>query len=320
MTGPSELPRTPWWQVVGVLDEEGEGREFAYTVGLASRGLPELHVTSRPSLGEDPGGDWHFSVHDLGQILNQAAWRLVDGRLEAGDTWEDDFDAGLVTVRFRLDPPGSGAPLEALMAGDAPVHPVRWSLHRTPEGPLAPLAPAALLAATDELAAIRPVLPPEPAPPPGWELGEAVSWAPGQRWGPRTPLVLARAHQLRTISPADLIGVLNLAMALTYRRMTSFATVVAQAAARPAGRSRALEQLLADADDLVAELGVTWGVRAWCAANAWLNDGEEEVFPEPRVREILAEVIRAFLVTVAAEDLMPPEVVVHGAPGRSPAR
>lgn len=312
MAGFNELPTDPWWQVVGVFDDEDQGRDFAYTVGLAARGLPELHIASRPSLGEDPGGDWHFSVRDLGQILNRTAWRLIDGRLGVGDEWEEEYDGGLVTVRFRLDPAGPGEPLEAFEARDAPVHPVRWSLHRAPEGPLTPMTPEAVADAAAELAEVRAGLRPEPAPPPAWSLPPEASWEPEQRWGPRTPLVLARAHQLRAVSPADLIHVLNLAMALSYRRMTSHATVVALAGARPVGRTRALERLVSDVDALVAELGVTWGRAAWQAANRWLNDGEDEEFPEARVRQILTEVIRPFLVTVAAQDLMPLDAVVHG--------
>jgi hypothetical protein len=312
MGGPEELPRRPWWQVIGVLDHEGEGREFAYTVGLAERGLPELHVASRPSLGEDPGADWHFSISDLGGILNHVAWRLADGRLRTGDTWEDELDAGLVTVRFRLDPPQDGASLEAFQAGDAPVHPVRWSLHRPPEGAPTPMEPDALAQAAQELSGVLPVLTQEPAPPPGWELADPVSWGPEQRWGPRTPLVQARAQQLRAIAPADLIGVLNLAMVLGYRTTPSYAVVVALSAARPVGRARALEQLLEDTTALVGELGVSWGVRAWRAANDWINDDDPDPFPEERVREVLAEVIRPYLVCVAAQDLLTPDLVVLG--------
>ena len=48
---------TPFWQVQSVFDPDGTGRDFAYTIGLHTRGLPELHLWARPSLGEDPPGD-----------------------------------------------------------------------------------------------------------------------------------------------------------------------------------------------------------------------------------------------------------------------
>ena len=60
------------FSVQGVFDEEGHGRDFAYTIGLHPLGRPELHLRSRPSHGNDPGGgDWHLSLNDLGHILNK---------------------------------------------------------------------------------------------------------------------------------------------------------------------------------------------------------------------------------------------------------
>lgn len=313
MGGLSELPRDPWWQVIGVFDDEGEGRDFAYTVGLAERGLPELHIAARPSRGEDPGADWRFSISDLAGILNATAWRLLDGRIATGDAWEEEFDAGLVTVRFVLDPPEAAEPLEAFQAGDVPVHPVRWSLHREPEGPLTPLSPEQLAVAGIELDELRAALGPDPAPLPGWELPAEAGFAPEQRWGPRTPIVLARGVQLRQMTAADLVQLLNVAMALSFRRMTSYAVVVALSAARTAGRTAALERLVQDADDLVGQLGVTWGHEAWAAALEWVNGDDEEPLPDDRVREIVAEVVRPFLLTVAAQDLLSTDMVVFGA-------
>ncbi|MDQ3484411.1 MAG: DUF4262 domain-containing protein [Actinomycetota bacterium] len=42
---------TPFWQVQAVFDPDGEGGDFADTIGLHRRGLPELHLWARPSLG-----------------------------------------------------------------------------------------------------------------------------------------------------------------------------------------------------------------------------------------------------------------------------
>ena len=50
--------RHPDWMVQSVFDPDGEGHDFAYTIGLFESGLPELHLWARPSLGEDPGEDW----------------------------------------------------------------------------------------------------------------------------------------------------------------------------------------------------------------------------------------------------------------------
>ena len=70
--------RIPDWQVTAVFDPDGKGKDFAYTVGLFERELPELHLWARPSLGDDPGADWKFSPRDCCGILNELAWQLVD--------------------------------------------------------------------------------------------------------------------------------------------------------------------------------------------------------------------------------------------------
>ena len=147
--------RTPDWQVTAVFDPHGEAQDFAYTVGLFDRGLPELHLWARPSLGDDPGADWMFSPQDCFIILNELAWRLIDDEVTVGDRWEQPYDDGLVTCRFRLDPPGDRDELQAfgIMPG-ADVLPVRWSLHRRPIGRPRPLGKRGLKRATAEYAAV----------------------------------------------------------------------------------------------------------------------------------------------------------------------
>ena len=76
--------RTPDWQVQSVFDPDGEGHDFAYTIGLHERGLPELHIWARPPIGDDPGEDWMFSCNDRCRILNEVAWRLIDGEVRVG--------------------------------------------------------------------------------------------------------------------------------------------------------------------------------------------------------------------------------------------
>lgn len=51
----------PFWKVHAIFDTKGQGGDFAYTVGLHERGLPELHMWARPSEGLDPGEDWIFN-------------------------------------------------------------------------------------------------------------------------------------------------------------------------------------------------------------------------------------------------------------------
>ena len=99
--------RTPDWQVQSVFDPDGGGFDFACTIGLHDRGARRAtHLWGRPPIGDDPGEDWMFSDHDRCRILNEIAWRLIDGEVEIGSCWTEEYDAGLVTVRFQIDPPG----------------------------------------------------------------------------------------------------------------------------------------------------------------------------------------------------------------------
>ena len=227
--------RTPDWKVTAVFDPHGEGQDFAYTVGLFDRGLPELHLWARPSLGDDPGADWMFSPQDCFHILNELAWKLIDGELAIGDHWEQPYDDGLVTCRFRLDPPGDRDELQALgiMPG-AEVLPVRWSLHRRPIGRPRPLGKKGLERATAEYAAILTRLGDDASVPDGWTLPPAFE--PGGEFGPLTPMVAARVAELWS---ADAINLGNLLWAGTTMHQGGSITwpvTAAHALARGAGR------------------------------------------------------------------------------------
>jgi hypothetical protein len=138
---------TPFWQVQAVFDPDGEGGDFADTIGLHRRGLPELHLWARPSPGSDPAWDWKFSCADRIGILNELGRLLVRGELDVGSTIRREYDGGLAAFEFRVDPPGDREALEALggRAGWA-VLPVRWSLRQRRKG-LSPTSPR-LLATT----------------------------------------------------------------------------------------------------------------------------------------------------------------------------
>ena len=174
--------RTPDWQVTAVFDPDGEGQDFAYTVGLFERELPELHLWARPSLGDDPGADWKFSPQDCCRILNELAWQLIDGELNVGDSWERPYDDGLVTCRFRLDPPGDRDELEAFgIAPGALVLPVRWSLHRRPMGRPRPLTKRGLQRARSEYAGILAGLGDAVVRTGGWDAARGVRAGRGVR-------------------------------------------------------------------------------------------------------------------------------------------
>ena len=249
-----ELRRAPFWQVQAVFDPDGEGGDFAYTIGLHERGLPELHLWARPTLGEDPGHDWMFSIRDRTEVLNDLAAKLVVGEICVGSEVVDTFDGGLATVRFRVDPPGDREELEAFgIAPGAVVLPVRWSLHRLPEG--APTAVPVLMRRLLEpevrrlrAAATRPTLSPR-----GWELpeGSAVDFSKDQPFGPFTPLVRARAAQLWQADDETIREALEIALAVEAADGLGRHLPLAVAAARPVGRRAALEQLHDEVHELV---------------------------------------------------------------------
>lgn len=256
-------------------------------------------------------------MRDMERLLNDVAWHLVDGRLSPGDTWEEQYDAGLVRVGFRLDPAVEAEQLQAFQAHPARVDPLRWSLSRKPVGPLTALTPEAEHLASAEFAALS-AQPGMSAAVPGvspeWALPAVPAWDPAQRWGPLTPVVAAHASRLVRCSGDELIDLVNLAFALELRDLSTSPLVVARSAARDVGRSSAVETLEDDVCELVAGLGTTWAVDAWSAALAWLDEEEDDdgPFPPERLKEMLGLVITSHLATVAVADRLKVDDVIAG--------
>jgi hypothetical protein len=124
-------PQPPFWTVQAVFDPDGLGRDFAYTIGMHSVGLPELHLWGRPTRGDDPAPDWKFSSRDLGALLNDFARMQLGGDLGVGSVIERSFDGGVARVRFEVGSPGDRTALEAFgIARGASVLPIPWALDR----------------------------------------------------------------------------------------------------------------------------------------------------------------------------------------------
>jgi hypothetical protein len=318
------LRRHPFWQVQSVFDPDGEGGDFAYTIGLHDRGFPELHVWARPTLGEDPGLDWMFSPHDRTILLNEFAASLLTGGLEVGAELDQEYDAGLVTVHFRVDPPGDRHQLEALgIAPGAAVLPIRWSLHRAPEGELAPLGAHAIETACVETAATRTQLVESLKPPRGWELPDPPTGAAGfcvdQRYGPLTPLVLTRAAQLWQADDDALAAALDLALLLEPGGYLGYAPSLAMATARPVGRRTHLECLRGDAHGLV-----DWLTKRPAAGRRWRSIVEDVLPPEghrsrqdrvcleEHCAQLLGKFVVGCLLTDAVSDVADRELIETG--------
>lgn len=249
------LDSRPFWEVQVVFDPDGTGADFAYTIGLHTRGLPELHIWARPSLGDDPGADWMLSTRDRGSVLNELAGLMVDGRLGIGCEVTHEYDGGHTRVTYRVDPPGDREELQAFGVPDGvDVLPVRWTLHRAPEGPLLPLAPEAEEAALlryDELTGARST---SCCAPRGWQLPTEPGFDPDQPFGPLTPVVLARAAQLWRAGDDTLVALLRVAAQVDFGYSLTHAATIATAVARPQGRSAALANLHERVHELIEGL------------------------------------------------------------------
>ena len=256
--------------VTAVFDPDGTGSDFSYTAGLARDGLPELHMWARPDLGDDPGLDWKFSQRDTCWILNRLAWRLLDGRLAVGDAWMETYDEGLVEAHFSVHEPVAAEELDALGAGNAPVLPIKWELRRAPVGapkPMDAVAQAEAAATYDEIVSPRS----SSVAPPGWDLPATPSWGADGRFGPRTPLVLARARQLWSAPADQWVAIADHVVVARDRVPTGYALSVSHAAARAAGRVAEVERLESAVEDLMAGFGITWGVPHLAELRAWFG-------------------------------------------------
>jgi len=309
----------PFWQVQGVFDPDGQEPDFSYTIGLHERGLAELHLWAQPDRGDDPGADWRLSFGDRHHLLNELADLAVRGRLGVGSELERRYDAGQTTLRFSVGPPADREVLEAYgIAPDAVVLPVHWSLHRAPEGEGGPLAPDDEEAARSEYREIIAGLVAGRRAPKGWSLPATPSFAPDQRFGPRTPVVVARAAQLWQADEDTTADLLHAALVVETSGMSlTYPVSVASALARQVGRSRCLADLQAAADDLVDRLtsrpaaSARWRrvVRAFDAEGSAAPPHERERFERGCVG-LLRDLLRLCLSVEVVADVADTELLL----------
>jgi hypothetical protein len=316
-----DSPTVPFWRVQNVFDPDGNGKDFAYTVGLFTRGFPELHLWGRPSLGEDPGEDWMLGVHDRCVVLNELAELLVSGSLHVGDEVRREYDGGHAVVTFRVEEPGDRHDLEAFAAAPgALVLPVRWSLSRPPEGAPAPVAGGAREAALATYDEILRRLDRRRTPPVGWELPDEPDFAIDQRFGPLTPVVLGRAAQLWSADDDTLIDLLHAEATLSYGHSTTTAISVAIALGREAGRRKQLEDLRAASEQLVHHLTTgpagrhRWRAVVRAADPAFWDsldrDGRRRI--ERNCAGLLREAVTTCLMVEAVADVADPSLLLEG--------
>src|SRR3546814_10573869 len=206
------------------------------------------------------GDDWMFSMRDNTRILNELAWQVLDGELKVGDTWSRAYDDDQVTAHFQLDPAQDAEDLDAFQAADgAKVLPVRWSLEREPVGEPQPMAAVALAAAQSEYAHLCDVLADRGPLPAGWELPESPDWSPTARFGPCTPLVLARAALVWTADPTEMVDIFYNILCVDMEGSLSWPSSVAASKARPLGRADGMRRLQKDLPETAYGFGKSWG-------------------------------------------------------------
>jgi hypothetical protein len=314
-----QLDRHPTWIVQTVFDPEGGGKDFAYTIGLDALGHAELHLWGRPNLGDDPGDDWMFSPSDRCRILNELAWLLIDGELEIGTELTREYDDGEAVVRFRVDPPGDIEELEAFgVPAGASVLPVRWSLTRPPEGPPRALSKDAGQQARSVRRQILATIDRRRWAPAGWSLDGRASYTCKQRFGPLTPVVLARAAQLWQADVTAWNYLMRAASDVAHASSLTYPVTAAAAVARRVGRRKALAHLEDAVVELVDQLteDPRWA-RHWreLELSLWgteiVDDAELAWRAHRSDKALLLEVTTACLVAEAVADVIEPRHLVH---------
>lgn len=312
----------PFWMVQAVFDPDGDGADFAYTMGLADRGFPELHVYARPTEGDDPGADWKFSPQDCMRLLNDLAAMLVRGELGVGSTLRREYDGGLAVVDYRVDPPGDREQLEAFGAPPgADVLPVRWSLSRPPVGAAVLLSAKSRQRARERYDALVERLEPGLWVPSGWELPAEPSFEVDQGFGPMTPLVLARAAHMSQVGAMALSGFLRVSGEVDHALDLTWPVTRARAMGRSAGRSASVDALV----PAVQQLLDTWADnlhhrRRWTAVVDYFSRDWPPEVPTPsrqrlsrNLRELLSRSIFGCLAGEVVFDLADEELTLWAA-------
>ncbi|HEY8822136.1 MAG TPA: hypothetical protein VIM49_09370 [Dermatophilaceae bacterium] len=311
-------PQSPFWKVQAVFDPEGRGGDFAYTIGLHSRGLPELHLWARPTRGDDPAPDWKFSSRDLGALLNEFARLQLSGDLVVGSVVERSFDGGLARVRFEVDPPGNRAALDAFgIARGASVLPIPWSLDRGPKGKARELDEESLAAARMDYAVLARRLSPVGIPP-GWKRYKRPRFTPQQRFGPLTALVHARAIAIAQCGSERMSGFVKLALCSRRIGALGHAVAMATAVARGSGRAAAVESVIEESSRLARwlvfehPLAPCKGALELFAQDPDPQDASGRHDAADALLEVLTLAVTATLMTQVVADVASDEVLLIG--------
>ncbi len=253
------LRRHAYWKVQYVRAADPR-QAYAYTVGLADSGLPELYMKAVP-IQPRSADAWTFSPTDCARQLNAFAQQLIAGELVVGQSFSRSYDADTTTVVWT---PGARTAPEHLEAGwvdaDGTVIPMIAQL----QPPV--LEPPTVFTAPEwrrwrrEVDRVLAEVPRRhgvagfPAP---------AAHAPSESGiGPLAPLVQAYAHAVSRATPATLAVLLDLTMDTERCFGARSVLAVCYAKARVTQRVAAVQRAEQQARALVDALRGPGGTRA----------------------------------------------------------
>ncbi len=280
-----------------VFDPDGMGQDFAYTIGLCERDLPELRVWARPTDGLDPGEDFALSPRDCAFLLDGWAEELLRGELTAGSLRSLPLDAGAASAVFTAQDPVPARELDALVVDDrAAVITMRWEVQRAPIGPLLTLTPEQERSHDDLAAAMLSRLGPLPAP------AEAASDV--DTLGPDGVVARARASLLAGVRD-EALGDFMIAVLDEQEELTvTHALAPVSAAAQPVGLTaqvRAASELAGAVLDTIT--GPDRSSRRWAALITGLA-GPLTAAEFPLVSDDLVDALHHDLSVTLAADVL----------------
>jgi hypothetical protein len=208
-----DLARDVFWTVQFVFDDDALTENFAYTVGLADRGLPELHIMAAPRQ-EFSDSPWVLSAQDCATQLNAFARLLIDGKLKVGRAFTNRYDGGATTVVWTPLYPTDRDDVEAYCTDpSAKVISIDGELQPAESFPLSDLPRDVEKHWRAVLADILASVAPNRRGLKGFRAPTLdSSFSCNQDYGPLTPLVLARAHAISQATPQTLAAFIRRTM------------------------------------------------------------------------------------------------------------
>lgn len=199
-----------FWKVQFVFTDKSLTNDFAYTVGLAERGFPELYIEATPkqAVSDSP---WTLSSQDCAHELNKFARMLLAGELVAGKPIVRTYDHGCTTLDWTPGEPTARDNLEVYCTDPTcmvvPVHAEMRPIDIVPLRDLA-LEDEARFRAELMQAAIDTV--PNPRGLRGFRAPRYIqtSFSCTQTYGPLTPVVEARIYAISQATPEMLTDLL----------------------------------------------------------------------------------------------------------------